>query len=40
MEAGIKKFGDSRIENLENIKDLDAEKWLIRLPAFQWQMKL
>lgn len=33
MEAGIKKFGDSRIENLENIKDLDAEKWLIRLPS-------
>jgi len=33
MEAGITKFGDSRIENLKNIKELDAEKWLIRLPS-------
>ncbi|WP_290770533.1 alanine/ornithine racemase family PLP-dependent enzyme [Anaerofustis sp.] len=33
MDAGINKFADSRIENLENIKDMDTEKWLIRLPS-------
>ena len=33
MQAGINKFGDSRIDNLKNIKDIDAEKWLMRLPS-------
>ena len=32
LDAGIKKLGDSRIENLKKLAGLDAEKWLIRLP--------
>lgn len=32
-KAGIRRFGDSRLENLMNIKYDDAEKWLIRLPS-------
>lgn len=32
IKAGITKFGDSRIDNLKNIYELDCEKWLIRIP--------
>ncbi len=32
-EAGITSFGDSRIENLKNIKDDTAKKTLIRIPS-------
>lgn len=32
VEGGIKKLGDSRVENLKRLKELDAEKWLIRPP--------
>ena len=32
VEAGIKSLADSRIENLINMKNLDVEKLLLRLP--------
>ncbi len=32
LDAGIKKIGDSRVENLKKLAGLDAEKWLIRMP--------
>lgn len=32
LDAGIRKLGDSRLENLKKLKDFDAEKWLIRMP--------
>ena len=32
LEGGIKRIGDSRIENLMNIAELPCEKWLIRTP--------
>ena len=33
VEQGIRKLGDSRIENIKNYKMLPCEKWLIRMPA-------
>lgn len=33
VESGIKCLADSRIENLRNIVSLNAEKWLLRIPA-------
>ena len=33
VDAGIKRFGDSRIENLMNYQDLPGEKWMIRIPS-------
>ena len=33
IDAGIRRFGDSRLENLMNIQDLKAEKWMIRIPS-------
>ncbi len=32
IENGIASIGDSRIQNLEKMKDIPAEKWLIRIP--------
>lgn len=32
LAGGITTLGDSRIHNLRNYKDLDCEKWLIRIP--------
>lgn len=32
IDNGIKKIGDSRIENLKKIKNIPIEKWLIRMP--------
>lgn len=32
VDGGIKKLGDSRVDNLKQLKDLNAEKWLIRPP--------
>ncbi|MCL1804153.1 MAG: alanine racemase [Eubacteriaceae bacterium] len=31
--AGISALGDSRLQNLEAIKDIKCEKWLIRMPS-------
>ncbi len=33
IDGGIKRLGDSRIENLKKLKDFDIEKWLIRVPS-------
>lgn len=33
IDGGIKRIGDSRIENLKKLKDFDIEKWLIRVPS-------
>lgn len=33
LSGGIRRLGDSRLENLRKLSGLDAEKWLIRLPA-------
>ncbi|MCI6639858.1 MAG: alanine/ornithine racemase family PLP-dependent enzyme [Pygmaiobacter massiliensis] len=32
LDAGITMLGDSRVDNLARMKDLQAEKWLIRPP--------
>jgi predicted amino acid racemase len=32
LENGITRIGDSRTENLAKLKDLECEKWLIRMP--------
>jgi len=32
VEGGLTKIGDSRVQNLKLLKDLNAEKWLIRPP--------
>lgn len=32
VESGIKCIGESRIENLISYKNIEAEKWLIRIP--------
>ncbi|MBD7984492.1 alanine/ornithine racemase family PLP-dependent enzyme [Sporosarcina sp. Sa2YVA2] len=32
VEGGIRRLGDSRVENLKQLQGLDAEKWLIRPP--------
>lgn len=32
LEAGITRLGDSRVENLKRLAELQAEKWLIRMP--------
>ena len=32
VENGITQVGDSRTENLAKLKDLECEKWLIRMP--------
>lgn len=32
VEGGVKRLGDSRIENLKQLQNVDAEKWLIRPP--------
>lgn len=32
IDAGIKRLGDSRVQNLKKLADFAAEKWLIRLP--------
>ena len=31
-QEGVRRFGDSRVKNLEAIQDIPAEKWLIRPP--------
>ena len=33
VDQGIKKLGDSRVENIKRYASLDCEKWLIRMPA-------
>lgn len=35
VSQGIRKLGDSRIENIKNYASLDCEKWLIRMPTFE-----
>ena len=32
LDGGVKILGDSRIQNLERMENLKAEKWLIRIP--------
>lgn len=32
IDSGVKIIGESRIKNLKSYKDLNAEKWLIRIP--------
>ncbi|MDC7236530.1 MAG: alanine/ornithine racemase family PLP-dependent enzyme [Sphaerochaetaceae bacterium] len=32
LDGGIRRIGDSRIENLKRAKEFDVEKWLIRVP--------
>lgn len=32
VEEGMPMLGDARVDNLERMKDIDAEKWLIRPP--------
>lgn len=32
VESGIKKIGDSRLPNIINMQEIEAEKWLIRMP--------
>ena len=32
VEEGMTKLGDSRVDNLERMKEISAEKWLIRPP--------
>ena len=32
LDAGIGRLGDSRVDNLKRLRDLKAEKWLIRIP--------
>ncbi|SHJ50710.1 ornithine racemase Orr [Paramaledivibacter caminithermalis] len=32
VEGGVKYLADSRIENLIKLKDIEVEKWLLRLP--------
>ena len=33
VNQGIKRLGDSRIENIRNYENLLCEKWLIRMPS-------
>lgn len=33
VNQGIKRLGDSRIENIRNYENLPCEKWLIRMPS-------
>jgi predicted amino acid racemase len=33
LDAGLKTVGDSRLDNLERLKGLPCEKWLIRSPS-------
>lgn len=33
VDGGVSAIADSRIQNLKNLKDIDIEKWLLRLPA-------
>ena len=33
VDQGIKRLGDSRIENIRNYENLPCEKWLIRMPS-------
>jgi predicted amino acid racemase len=33
IAGGLKRVGDARIENLRKLKELDIEKWLIRVPS-------
>lgn len=33
VNQGIKRLGDSRIENIKNYEKLPCEKWLIRMPS-------
>jgi len=32
VNAGIRRLGDARIENLKRLEPINAEKWLIRIP--------
>ncbi len=32
LDNGIRRIGDSRISNLKRMRDLECEKWLIRMP--------
>ena len=32
VDSGVKMLGDSRVKNLARMRDIDAEKWLIRPP--------
>ena len=32
LDGGLTMLGDSRVDNLKRLKDLPAEKWLIRPP--------
>ena len=40
VEEGLTTLGDSRVDNLERLKDIEAEKWLIRPPMISEAARL
>ena len=40
VEEGMTILGDSRVDNLERLKDIEAEKWLIRPPMISEAARL
>ena len=40
VEEGLTTLGDSRVDNLERMKDIEAEKWLIRPPMISEAARL